>query len=153
MATSFIKFNNKGYWIADRFVSLLARYLCETYKKMFYKESWQGQMKDELLLIALGSSSGGKTLYLDKYLDTKEKITVYINWIEETKSQLRKKGEYIFDEEINSFDYFESFFVVWSGNLETRILIGLYDEIINILVGNSGRSPSSKSVLPFYKVD
>jgi hypothetical protein len=153
MATSFIAYKNKGYWVADSFVSLLARYLIETRKKMLVKKHhWQSKMKDDLIPIALGQGSGAKDLFLDEYLDRDYKIEDYISWIEQAKEYLSLKGKFIPKDELISFDYMGDE-VLWNDDLETETLIDLYDELINIVKGKSGGEPNSKSVLPYNKVN
>lgn len=152
MATSFIEFKNKGYWIADTFVSLIARYLIEARKKMpVKKHHWQMEMKDDLIPFALGATSGMKDLFLNKYLDCDYKIDDYIGWVEQAKDYLKLKGEYIPKEELISFDYWGDE-VLWDEDLKTETLINLYDDLIDLVKGIGGGEPNSNSVLPYYKV-
>ncbi len=153
MGTSFIDYNGKGYWFGDFYISIIARCLIQAYKIKPKKIHWQGKMKDNLIQIALGGFSGAGSLYLDDYLDRQYKVDDYIEWIELAKRELQVKGEYISKDEINSFDYYEGSFFPITEDLETRILIELFDELINIIKGKSGGDPTSKSVLPFNKID
>jgi|SRR5688572_25383982 len=151
MATSFVSYREKGYWIADDFVMLLARYLIEAYKRMPKGSHWKGKMKDDLFPSAMGGNSGGKSLYLDKYLDDSDKVEAFINWVTATQHLIKAKGKYISKDEINFFDHYEDGFVPEEKDLETKILIDLFDDVINIVKGSSGEDATSKAVLPFYR--
>lgn len=153
MGTSFIEFKGKGYWIHDFYISLMARFLIQSYKNKPNKSQWQGKMKDHLMPLAMGGFGGAASLYLDENLDVSYKVNEYIEWIVLSKSELEKKGEYISKEEINSFDYYEGSYFPISEDIETKIILELFDELINIIEGKSGGDPISKSVLPFNKID
>lgn len=153
MSTSFIDYKGKGYWIHDFYLSIMARYIIETHKIKPHKSHWQGQLKDSLIPIALGGLQGAGSLFLDDNLDVEYKVNEYIEWILLAKKEIEKKGKFISKDEINSFDYYEKSYFPIAEDIETKIVIDLYDELINIIKGNSGGEPNSKSVLPFNKID
>lgn len=153
MSTSFIDYKGKGYWIHDFYLSIMARYLIQAYKKIPHKNDWRGKMKDQLIPLALGGITGAANLYLDENLDRPYKVDEYIEWILLAKDEIEAKGDYILKSEINSFDYYEKSYFPITDDIETKIILELYDELINIIKGISGGEPNSKSVLPFNKID
>lgn len=144
---SFICYREKGFWIVDDFVSLIARYLVEAYKISKHKCTWKDNMHNDLLVTSLGGT-WNLSLFLDKYLDNNNRVESFIEWIKETKELKVLKGNSILTKELNSYDKFYGIYSEFHEDLDTVILIELLNTIENIVNGRGGLK-NSKLLLPY----
>lgn len=145
---SFISYKEKGFWIVNDFISLIARYFIETYKSNKYNSHWRGLLKNKFLLTSLGGYS--LSLYFDEFIDNEYKYNDFINWINETKLYLKSKGNIISKEELNSFDKFFEIYSDYDKELETSILIDLFNDIM-LIIEKKGENINSKKLLPYFR--
>ena len=110
MATSFINYvevdMDKGFWINDWFMELVAEYMRQVIEKERDKHpEWLLELSDhDLDTIRLGLMPGGIDLGIYESLETKAHEDLYIEILEKTKELLRSKGPEISDKELTSYE-------------------------------------------------
>ncbi|WP_046755958.1 hypothetical protein [Kordia jejudonensis] len=110
MATSFIHYMeddmDKGFWINDWFMELVAEYIRQVVEKHreHYPE-WLLELSDDQLdLIRVGLMPGAIDLAIYEYLETTQHEDLFIEVLKKTKELLRSKGSEISDEELTSYE-------------------------------------------------
>ncbi|MEZ4909506.1 MAG: hypothetical protein R2774_01460 [Saprospiraceae bacterium] len=141
MAKSFIKYRNSNIIIHDNYVTIIAKFLIKAARQEKLV-TWQKKMIDDLIIISLGAYSGCKNLYLNEYLESEFRIKSFIGWIEKAKNELDTFRPFLTKEYLNSLEYFEQSRITWVVDLEVDLLIGLLENIKEMILKESHASAS-----------
>ena len=110
MATSFIRYKkdgtNKGFWINDWFIELVAEYIYQVIEKdqKQYSENILDLNHDSFNIIRQGLSPSANDPALYLYIKTPKDEQVFLEILEKTKELLRSKGPEISDKELTSYE-------------------------------------------------
>ena len=137
MAASFIEYKQKGYWIPDGFIALVARYIEVEIRNDVNCPKWIKFSAIHLKEVALEHCPGWASLNLDKNLTTEKRKNEYIKVLNMTISSLKKKGPLITLSELqNQAD--KEFSTKWTQGILTDNLIAIIIRIIKLIEGKDG---------------
>lgn len=139
MAKSFIEYKNSNILIHDNYVTIIAKFLIKAARQEKLV-TWQQKMIDNLIIISLGAYSGCKNLYLNEYLESEFRIKSFIGWIEKAKIELNKFRPCITIKYLNDLEYFEQSRITWVVDLDVDLIIGLLENIKEMILKESGLS-------------
>jgi hypothetical protein len=126
MSTSFIDYNEKGIWMPDRYVELLARYILQVLDN--YDDKVQlTAFKERCSQIADGAYPGWNNFGFDTILIGKELVILEI--LSKTKSFLLSKGQAIYKDDLNSYLMPQDRRGLWQEDVETSKLISYIIQI------------------------
>lgn len=104
MATSYIKYKDKGFWVNDTFTELAVEYLISTIREQDVIDLWlQDYIKDKLFYISKGYFSSFINLGFEDYLKSESDVAYFITVIEQTIATLKRKGDFLSKDELNNF--------------------------------------------------
>jgi len=137
MSKSFIEFKNKGFWIPDAVISLVARYLeyIITTDKMV--PEWIAEMQNHLHHLSLEHYPGWASLPLNNNLTDEDKKKEFILVLEKTIDFLKTKGDVISIVELNA-NRDDNFSTTWQKDINTINLIHVIKRLINLINENDG---------------
>jgi hypothetical protein len=142
MSKSFIDFKERGYWMSDGFVELIANYLFKTIDSMEDKPAWMSEMQDQLYIIMQGGCLGWNSFEFDDLLISEERVHLFNSIILKTIEAIENKGEYILKSELNAFEEIKTKELksLWTEDLDSQRLINLLKDISLLLKGEKGFS-------------
>ena len=90
MASSFISFNNVGFWTGDFWAELAAHYISKYIELSPNKFNWLTEMKDHLNHVSQGEFHGFISFRLDEYLIDDQRIKLFCQYVEAAIIELSK---------------------------------------------------------------
>ncbi len=147
MAKSFIEYKNSDIKIHDNYLTIIAKFLIKAARQEKLV-TWQQKMIDSLIIVSLGAGSGCKSLYLNDYLESEFRIRSFISWIDKAKSELNNFRPSITKEYLNDLEYFEQSRITWVVDLDVDLIIGLLENIKEMIVKESRLSLSIEFIMP-----
>lgn len=93
MASSFIEFQNNGFWIRDGILEPASSYLYLTIFNHNPKEDWLTEMGEHIKFNSWGYFSGFMNLRLDHYLSNEDRQALFLLLLDKTVSSLAKKDK------------------------------------------------------------
>lgn len=90
MASSFVEYNQKGFWIQDGILCITLIFLYDSMSESNIPP-WAFEFRDHLKLNSLGDFHGFMHLNLDKYLTTDERGAFFAEIINKTTADLKTK--------------------------------------------------------------
>jgi len=91
MASSFIEFQNNGFWIRDGILEPATSYLYLQIYKYEPKEKWLTEMGEHIKYNSWGYFKGFMNLRLDKYLNDEQHRELFLELVNKTINELKKK--------------------------------------------------------------
>jgi hypothetical protein len=101
MATSFLTYNKRGFWLRDEIFCITNKQIATTIKNNCCKEQWLIEMAKELDESSRGYFIGFTSMYLDDYLDSEQNTKHFIVVLLQTIDRL-SPIEFISVEELNN---------------------------------------------------
>lgn len=134
MASSFISFDNQiGFWINDSLFEITCAYIKNALEEYDKDELWLKEMKGLIYENSIGLYPSYMHLGLSEFMTSSERKIIFLEILELTEQHLRKKGEEISVDELNSFIVDQSLQSKWTEPLEARLILRAI-EFVQLLI-------------------
>ncbi len=149
MGHSFINFQEKGYWIPDAIVALIAKYMLVILEKEEQPE-WLMKYREILVEVSFDDHPGWQDLQLDEHLTSQEKINDFVFLLKSLCIFLKRKGSYIDVDELNEY---EKMYIgvygarLWTKPVDIDKLIAVINHIENVALKKGGDGPGNPTIL------
>lgn len=108
MGSSFVIFNNRGFWSGDWTIELWLRLMVEEINKLDKHSDWLQDLRDHWDLQSRGVGTGVTWVGLDKYITTEERKETLLALAQSTLTTLEQYGEYIPKSVVRNFPRYEN---------------------------------------------
>ena len=137
MSKSFIEFKNKGFWIPDAVISLVARCMEDALERDEEHPDWIKAMREHLHHLALEHYPGWATLPLDEELNNPQRLEEFLHFLDRTIELLRLKGISITALELNH-QRDKEFSTKWTNEIKIEKLVYVIGRIRDLINGKDG---------------
>lgn len=95
MASSYVEYNNRGFWVKDGLLRIVDSYLYLCIKNQPYEEDWILEMAEYIRLNSVGYFNGFMNYDFDKYLIDQGRINTVVSIIQKTIDFLSSKPQHL----------------------------------------------------------
>ena len=136
MATTHIDYkDDKGFWVAEIYIELTYEYILQALNNKTNQIPIEKNLRKDLELFTSGMFKGMLTLTWDTFLSSEDE-QVIVSILEDTKTLLQNKGEYISKEELNSYEVKKGEMAsVWPKPIKISEVIKIVDALILMFKG------------------
>ena len=138
--TTYLKYQNHGFWIPQYFLEVLSEYICETFENIGITTFSQGlqDIYGDCDSNRKGESIGMVNILFEESVTNSDDEAALINVLDQTKTLLLSKGAELSVTTLEDFesrkadDYFKN---TWAFPIKTNSLTATIDIIIQLLNG------------------
>lgn len=149
MASSFVRFEEYGFWSSDGFLQIWLYFLVQEINHRPDTPGWLKEAAEDWALQAQGLFSGSIYVGLDEYITVPTRKELLIDLSNEAIKTLQGYGKFFLSKEmLNRPELGTELGIVWTADIPVKNVVKLGEQFIKLLKSDLKSTVSSQDSLP-----